>query len=107
MSELVTLTDPRPGTVVELTPGAQLVLRFRRGLGPSRWHVAGRPDHVVLLGSGSGHELHFLVFGGTPGTVRLERRHPDRGVVHEVCEVRLEPLSDADGRPRAASRRTA
>jgi hypothetical protein len=84
----VVLQDPRPGTVVQLGAGAQLGVRFRRHLGASRWVVAGLPGHVVQL-SGDGHELVFLVFGTTaePAPLRLERRHPDRGLVHEVCEI--------------------
>jgi hypothetical protein len=88
----VVVHDPRPGTVVELAPGAQLGLRFRRHLGASSWHVAELPGHLIQL-SGDGHELLFLVFGATesPRPLRLERRHPERGTVHEVCEVLVTP----------------
>jgi hypothetical protein len=84
----VVVQDPRPGTVVELAAGAHLGIRFRRRLGASTWHVAQLPGHLVQL-AGDGHELVFLVFGTTdaPAPLRLERRHPDRGIVHEVCEV--------------------
>lgn len=96
---VVVLTDPRPGTILELGAGAQLGLRFRRGLGASRWVVAELPGHLMQL-SGDGHELVFLVFGvtDTPAPLRLERRHPDRGSVHEVCELLVVPVTAAGGR---------
>jgi hypothetical protein len=91
----VVVRDPGPGTVVELSPGCRLAVTFRRGLGPSRWHVAALPGHVVLLASG-GHEFQFLVFGGPGGSspVRFERRHPDREIAHEVCELLVVPTPD-------------
>lgn len=95
----VVLTDPRPGTIVELGAGAQLGVRFRRGLGASTWHVTQKPGHLIQLG-GDGHELVFLVFGATdaPAPLRLERRHPDRGVVHEVCELLVVPVTASRAR---------
>ncbi|MXG91356.1 hypothetical protein [Nocardioides flavescens] len=112
MSEHLTLSDPRPGTIVELGAGEQLCLRFRPRLGASRWRVAAHPGHLLPLEPASGaepHELHFLAFGGAAGTLRLERRHPDREIVHEVCEVEVVPLglSDAARTPTSAARRTA
>ena len=108
----VVLSEPRPGTIVELTPGSQLAVRFRRGLGASRWHVAGMPGHLVALAA-SGHDFQFLVFGSggdDDGTapLRFERRHPEREMAHEVCELLVLSLSDGDGRTsRPASPRTA
>jgi hypothetical protein len=112
MSEHVTLSDPRPGTVVELGAGEQLCLRFHPRLGASRWQVVSHPGHLVPLepaGPAAVHELHFLAFGGASGTLRLERRHPDREIVHEVCEVRVvaPDLSAAGRTPTSAARRTA
>ena len=107
----VVLSEPRPGTVVELTPGSQLAVRFRRGLGASRWHVAGVPGHVLTLADG-GHEFQFLVFAGVGNDVtaplRFERRHPEREMAHEVCELLVLPVSDGGGRTSSpASPRTA
>lgn len=109
----VVVADPRPGTIVELAPGHHLAVRMRRGLGPSRWHVTDLPGHLVVLAEG-GHEFQFLVFGcaAGPAPLRLERRHPEREMAHEVCELLVvpvpEPLSAADGRTsRSASPRTA
>jgi hypothetical protein len=103
------ITEPRPGTVVELAPGSQLAVRFRRGLGPSRWHVTALPGHLLVLMDG-GHEFQLLVFGteGARTPLRFERRHPDREIAAEVCELLVVPVSDGGSRrPRAASRRTA
>jgi hypothetical protein len=107
----VVLTDPRPGTIVELGAGSQLAVRFRPPLGASRWQVTGLPGHVVPLAA-HGAEFQFLVFGdesdGTP--LRFERRHPDREVAHEVCELLVVPviaLSGAARTSRSASSRTA
>ena len=104
----VVVSDPRPGTIVELAPGSQLAVRFRRGLGPSRWYVTDRPGHLIELVE-TGHEFQFLVFDCTqvPTALRLERRHPEREIAHEVCELlvvaALDPVSDDDGRtPRSA-----
>jgi hypothetical protein len=112
----VVLSDPRPGTIVELAAGSQLAVRFRRPLGVSRWHVAEQPGHLLSLpvpGTG-GHEFQFLVFGCPAGTapVRFERRHPEREIAHEVCELLVvpagAPVSGAAGRTsRSASPRTA
>ena len=106
---IVVISDPRPGTIVELGPGCQLGIRFRRGLGESRWHIAAQPGHLLPIAQ-SGHEFQFLVFGTVDGPrpLRLERRHPDREVVHEVCELLVVPVSDAVGQTSTrASRRTA
>ena len=109
----VVISDPRPGTIVELGPGSQLAVRFRRGIGASRWHVAEQPGHLIVLADG-GHEFQFLVFGCDDGTVplRFERRHPEREMSHEVCELLVvpipEPVSAGRGRTsRSASPRTA
>ena len=95
----VVVDDPRPGTVVELAAGSQLAVRFRRGLGPSRWHLAGLPGHLLLLSEG-GHEFQFLVFGCAVGAtpVRFERRHPEREIAHEVCELLVVAVSGAGAR---------
>lgn len=92
----VVVHDPRPGTIVELAPGSQLAVTFRRGLGPSRWRVTGLPGHVVLLSAG-GHAFQFLVFDCRDGAVpvRFERRHPDHEMAHEVCELLVVPVSEA------------
>jgi hypothetical protein len=103
------ITQPRPGTIVELAPGSQLAVKFRRGLGASRWHVVGLPGHLLVLADG-GHEFQFLVFGTEGGTtpLRFERRHPDREMAHEVCELLVVPVSDGGARTsRSASPRTA
>jgi hypothetical protein len=105
----VVLTDPRPGTIVELAPGSQLAVKFRRGLGPSRWHVVGLPRHLVVLDD-RGHEFQLLVFGAQDGTapLRFERRHPEREMAHEVCELLVVPISAGRARTsRSASPRTA
>jgi hypothetical protein len=106
---IVVLSEPRPGTVVELTPGSQLALRFRRGIGPSRWQIAELPGYLVPLVQ-AGHEFQFLVFGSPGGTapLRLERRHPDRELVRDVCELLVVPVSDAgEQTSTSASPRTA
>ena len=109
----VVVTDPRPGTIVELAPGSQLAVKFRRCLGPSRWYVAALPGHLLVLSDG-GHEFQFLVFGSDDGTepLRFERRHPERDISHDVSEVLVVPVSEpADGgrgrTSRSASPRTA
>ncbi len=88
-SSVVTVADPRPGTVVGLTPGSQLCLRLRSGLGPSRWYIADHPGNLLPLHRGDS-ELSFLAFEGAPATLRLERRHPRSRAVREVCEIRVE-----------------
>ena len=90
----VVVHDPQPGTIVELAPGSQLAVTFRRGLGPSRWRVTGLPGHLLLLAAG-GHAFQFLVFdcNGGPVPVRFERRHPDHEMAHEVCELLVVPAS--------------
>ena len=91
----VVVSDPRPGTIVELGAGSQLGIGFRRRLGLSRWHIAELPGHLVPLAVG-GHTFQFLVFGAGDASrpLRLERRHPERPFVHEVCEVLVVPVSD-------------
>jgi len=89
LPKTVTLADPRPGTVVGLAPGSRLCLRLRTGLGPSRWHLADHPGNLLPLVREE-TELSFLVFDGTPATLRLERRHPRTDIVREVCELRIE-----------------
>jgi hypothetical protein len=106
------ISQPRPGTVVEVAPGCQLSVKFRRGLGLSRWHVVGVPGHLLVLpvSEGGGHEFQFLVFGSDDGTtpLRFERRHPEREMAHEVCELQVVPVSDGGARTsRPASPRTA
>ncbi|WP_028653762.1 hypothetical protein [Nocardioides halotolerans] len=99
----VVIRDPRPGTIVEVGPGSHLAVRFRRGLGASRWHVAGLPGHLLALpvSVDGGHEFQFLVFGAgsAAAPVRFERRHPERDMAHEVCELLVLPVSDV---PRTA-----
>src|SRR5215212_4959799 len=103
------ITQPRPGTIVELSPGSQLAVRFLRGLGASRWHVVGLPGHLLALpgSEGGGHEFQFLVFGADEATtpLRFERRHPDREMAHEVCELMVVPVSDGGARTSAAPHR--
>ena len=98
----VTVADPRPGAVVGLAPGSRLCLRLRSGLGPSRWHLAAHPGNLLPLVSEE-TELSFLVFEGSPATLRLERRHPRTDIVREVRELRIE-VGEAD---RLAGRRSA
>jgi hypothetical protein len=103
------ISQPLPGTIVEVAPGSQLSVKFRRGLGLSRWHVVGVPGHLLVLSDG-GHEFQFLVFGCDDGTtpLRFERRHPEREMAHEVCELLVVPVSDGGARTsRPASPRTA
>jgi len=106
------ISQPRPGTIVELSPGSQLSVRFRRGLGTSSWHAVGVPGHLLALpvSEDGGHEFQFLVFGADDGStpLRFERRHPDREMAHEVCELLVVPVSDAGARTsRPASPRSA
>ena len=102
------ISQPRPGTIVEIAPGSHLAVKFRRGLGPSQWHLAGVPGHLLVLAD-AGHEFQFLVFGCDEGLapLRFERRHPERDIAHEVCEVLVVPVSDAARTSRPASPRTA
>ena len=95
----VVLVEPRPGTVVTLTAGSQLAVRFRRPLGASRWEATAVPGHVLVLGA-SGHEFQLLVFGcaGATAPLRFERRRPDREIAHEVCELLVLPVSPVSGR---------
>jgi len=102
LPDVVTLADPRPGTVVGLAPGSRLCVRLRSGLGPSRWHLAAHPGNLLPL-IREESELSFLVFEGSPATLRLERRHPRSDVVREVCELLIE-VREAD---RLAGRRSA
>ena len=92
----VVVHDPQPGTVVELAPGSHLAVTFRRGLGPSSWQVAGVPGHLLLL-EANGHGFQFLVFDCREGAVpvRFERRHPERDMAHEVCELLVVPAGDS------------
>ena len=112
------ISQPRPGTIVELSPGSQLSVRFRRGLGTSSWHAVGVPGHLLALpvSEDGGHEFQFLVFDCTqvPTPLRLERRHPDREIAHEVCELLVVPVpvpvtgdsarTSSSAWPRTASR---
>jgi hypothetical protein len=86
---VVTLANPRPGTVVGLAPGSRLRLRLRSERGRSRWHLAAHPGNLLPL-IREESELSFLVFDGAPATLRLERRHARSDVVREVCELRIE-----------------
>ena len=95
LPEVVTIADPRPGTIVGIAPGSRLCLRLRTGLGPSRWHLVAHPGNLLPLFAGRS-EVSFLVFDGAPATLRLERRHPRGHVVSEVCELRIE-VGEADG----------
>jgi hypothetical protein len=88
LPDVVTLADPRPGTVVGLAPGSRLRLRLRSGLGRGSWHLAAHPGNLLPLVREES-ELSFLVFDGAPATLRLERRHARSGV-REVCELRIE-----------------
>lgn len=104
----VVVSDPRPGTVVELAPGSQLAVTFRRGLGPSRWHVTALPGHLIVLADG-GHHFQFLVFGcgDDAGPLRFERRHPEREISSEVCEVLVVPATEPVSGGRARTSRPA
>ncbi|HCB04604.1 MAG TPA: hypothetical protein DEQ43_10220 [Nocardioides bacterium] len=104
LPNVVTLADPRPGTVVGVAPGSRLRLRLRSGIGASRWHLADRPGNLLPLFSGDS-ELSFLVFDGAPATLRLERRNARSQAVREVRELRIE-VCDAD-ELAAAGRRSA
>ena len=87
--DVVTLTDPRPGTVVTLAAGSRLNLRLRSG----RWYVAAQPGNLLLVVREES-ELSFFVFDGEAATLRLERRLSRGDVVGEVCEVRVEVGAD-------------
>lgn len=105
----VALCDPRPGTVVELEPGGRLAVSFRPRIGASRWQVTDADSRLVPLADG-GHEFQFLLFRGLerPTRLRFERRHPEREMAHEVCELTVVPVSAAAGRtPTTAAPRTA
>ncbi len=93
---IVVISDPRPGTIVELSPGCQLAVRFRPTLGLSRWQIAELPAHLLALAEGR-HQFQFLVFGCPDGSepLRLERWHPEREHIHEVCELLVVPVTDA------------
>jgi hypothetical protein len=39
-----------------------------------------------------------------PVPLRLERRHPDREIAHEVCELLVVPVSDAPARKSGSPR---
>ena len=93
---IVVISDPRPGTIVELTPGSQLAVRFRPSLGSSRWQIAQLPAYLLPLVEG-GHQFQFLVFGCPDGSepLRLERWHPERELVHDVCELLVVPVGEA------------
>ncbi len=95
LPEVVTLADPRPGTVVGVAAGSRLRLRLRPGIGSSRWHVADHPGNLLPLVREKA-ELSFLVFDGAPAKLRLERRHARGDVVSEVCELWIE-VGGADG----------
>lgn len=101
--DVVTLANPRPGTVVTLAAGNRLHVRMRSGLRNSWWYVAARPGNLLLVAREES-ELSFLVFDGAPATLRLERRHHHDDVVGEVCELRIEVGEDE---PAMAGRRTA
>jgi hypothetical protein len=88
--DVVTLADPRPGSVVGLAAGSRLRLRLRSGLSRNRWHLVARPGNLLPLVCEES-ELSFLVFEGAPATLRLERRHARSGL-REVCELRIEVL---------------
>jgi hypothetical protein len=94
LPDVVTLADPRPGTVVGVVPGSRLRLRLRSGLGPTRWHLADHPGNLLPLVREES-ELSFLVFDGAPATLRLERRHARSDDIHEVCELWIE-VGEAD-----------
>ena len=102
LPDVVTLANPRPGTVVGLAPGSQLRLRLRSGLGHGRWHLAAHPGNLVPLVREES-ELSFLVFEGAPATLRLERRHARSDVVREVCELRIE-VGEAEELAKAGRR---
>jgi hypothetical protein len=95
---VVVVTDPRPGTIVELAAGCQLGIRFRRSLGESHWRIAETPRYLVALQQAT-HEFVFLVFGSdfdteVAQTVRFERVHPDEGLIREVRELLVVPILD-------------
>jgi hypothetical protein len=90
--DVVTLADPRPGSVVGLAAGSRLRLRLRSGLSRNRWHLVAQPGNLVPLVCEES-ELSFLVFEGAPATLRLERRHARSGL-REVCELRIEVVGD-------------
>jgi hypothetical protein len=86
-SRVHVVEDPAAGQVVELAPGSQLQLRFRRRFSGGAWQVIGRPGHLVPLVE-EGHEMTFLVFGGGEthdAPLRLVRH---RDAQAEPCEVR-------------------
>jgi hypothetical protein len=98
---VVTLADPRPGSVVGLAAGSRLCLRLRPGLSRAHWSLVAHPGNLVPLVR-EASEVSFLVFDGAPATLRLERRHARSGV-REVCELRIEvveaeELGEADRR---------
>jgi hypothetical protein len=88
--DVVTLSVPRPGSVVGLAAGSRLRLRLRSGLSRNRWDLVAQPGNLVPLVRDES-ELSFLVFDGAPATLRLERRHARSGL-REVCELRIEVL---------------
>ena len=102
----VLLVDPPSGTTVRVAVGRQLGLRLPPGMGPTRWRVTEVPCHLVALADDR-DELRFLVFGGAPGPLRLERADPAGGPVQEVREVYVAPTAVTvrrDPVPRASRR---
>lgn len=104
LPDVVTLSDPRPGTVVGLAPGSRLRLRLRSGLVSSRWHIAVLPGNLLPLVCEES-ELSFLAFDGAPATLRVERRHPRSDDVREVCELRIEVGEGGEAAESAGGRR--
>ena len=91
----VVVSDPRPGTIVELGAGS----RWASGSGAVSGSVGGTsPSSRVTwwrwpsMATSSSSSSSAAGDGSSP--LRLERRHPERAVVHEVCEVLVVPVSD-------------
>jgi hypothetical protein len=81
--------DPEPGEVVHLPAGTHLEVKFRRGLGPSRWQIEDRPGHLVPLQEAD-HGFRFLVFSASETShhpLRLVRSRPDRPGPGEVRDL--------------------
>ena len=106
------ISDPRPGTIVEVAPGSQLAVKFRRGLGLSRWHIVGVPGHLLVLpvseAAATSSSSWSSAATTAPSRCGSSGATPSADMAHEVCELLVVPVSDGGARTsRPASPRTA
>lgn len=91
-TQVLTISDPCSGQVLDVPVGARLAVRFeRRGLGQSRWRIAERPAYLVPIAE-EGFTFDFVVFeGGDAAPLRLERFRPDREGTSDERELYVVP----------------